>query len=83
MVLLGYLFFGVAIWLFTLFFLPLTGCKQDTIKQLKGMIFFQEKDGWEFIYKHWQAVILTPITLFLINSSFFIFGMFCLLGKFH
>ena len=46
------------------------------------MIFFSGKDGLQFVYKHWHAIILTPITLFLIIALFLSFGIvFAFFGK--
>ena len=53
-------FFGVVIWLFTIL-ITLTGISRILLKQLKGDDFYSGKDAWEFIYKHWQAVVLAPI----------------------
>ena len=62
---------GISIWLFALL-LSSSGVSRILLKQLKGNDFFSGKDGLQFVYKHWQAIILTPITLLLIIALFLI-----------
>ena len=72
---------GISIWLFALL-LSSSGVSRILLKQLKGNDFFSGKDGLQFVYKHWQAIILTPITLLLIISLFLILAFaFAFLGK--
>ena len=72
---------GIAIWLFSLL-LSNSSVSRVLLKQLKGNDFFSGKDGAQFVYKHWHAIIFTPITLLLIKFySFFYFSHF--LRKFH
>ena len=72
---------GIVIWLFALL-LSNSAVSRILLKQLKGNDFFSGKDGLQFVYKHWQAVILTPITLLLIIALFLILAIaFAFLGK--
>ena len=70
---------GVAIWLSALL-LSHSGVSRILLKQLKGNDFFSGRDGLQFVFKHWHAIILTPITLFLIIVLFlslaFVFALF-------
>ncbi len=73
--------FGITIWLFALL-LSNSGVSRILLKQLKGNDFFSGKDSLQFVYKHWQAIILTPITLLLIVALFLIVAFaFAFLGK--
>lgn len=73
--------FGIASWIFILL-MSLSGVSRILLKQLKGNDFFSGKDGLKFVYKHWQAIILTPITLLLILASFFLLAfVFAFFGK--
>ena len=73
--------FGVAIWLFALL-LSHSSVSRILLKQLKGNDFFSGKDSLQFIYKHWHAIILTPITLLLILGLFILLAFaFAFFGK--
>ena len=73
--------FGIAIWLFALM-LSHSGVSRILLKQLKGNDFFSGKDASQFVFKHWQSIILTPITLFLIIVLFlFLAFVFAFVGK--
>ena len=74
-------FFGISIWLFTLM-LSLTGVCRIFLKQLKGNDFFSGKDASKFVSKHRHAVVLTPITIFIIIIFFLLLAsVFALVGK--
>ena len=74
-------FFGISIWFFTLMF-SLTGVCRIFLKQLKGNDFFSGKDASKFVSKHRHAVVLTPITIFLIIIFFLLLAsVFALVGK--
>ena len=74
-------FFGISIWFFALM-LSLTGVCRIFLKQLKGNDFFSGKDASKFVFKHRHAVLLTPITIFLIIVFFLLLAsIFGLLGK--
>ena len=74
-------FFGISIWFFALM-LSLTGVCRIFLKQLKGNDFFSGKDASKFVSKHRHAVVLTPITIFLIIIFFLLLAsVFALVGK--
>ena len=74
-------FFGIFIWFFALM-LSLTGVCRIFLKQLKGNDFFSGKDASKFVSKHRHAVVLSPITIFLIIIFFLILAsVFALIGK--
>ena len=74
-------FFGISIWFFALM-LSLTGVCRIFLKQLKGNDFFSGKDASKFVSKHRYAVLLTPITIFLIIIFFLLLAsVFALVGK--
>ena len=58
---------GVAIWLSALL-LSHSGVSRILLKQLKGNDFFSGRDSANFVYRHWHAIVFTPITLILIKS---------------
>ena len=62
--------FGIATWLFALLFSK-AGVSRILLKQLKGNDFFSARDGANFVYRHWHAIVFTPITLILIKSLLF------------
>lgn len=72
---------GVAIWLFALL-LCHSGVSRILLKQLKGNDFFSGQDGLKFVYKHWHAIVLTPLTLLLIVALFLVLAFaFAFFGK--
>ena len=74
-------FFGISIWFFALM-LSLTGVCRIFLKQLKGNDFFSGKDASKFVFKHRHALVLTPITIFLIIIFFLLLAsIFALIGK--
>ena len=72
---------GVAIWLSALL-LSHSGVSRILLKQLKGNDFFSGRDGLQFVFKHWHAIVLTPFTLLLIIALFLLLAFaFALFGK--
>ncbi len=62
--------------------LSLTGVCRIFLKQLKGNDFFSGKDATKFVSKHRHAVVLTPITIFLIIIFFLLLAsVFALISK--
>tara|TARA_B100000427_G_C15482794_1_gene583880 strand:- start:3 stop:1214 length:1212 start_codon:yes stop_codon:yes gene_type:complete len=74
-------YIGITIWFISVF-LSLTAVSRVLLKQLKGNDFFSAKDAWEYVNKHWHAVVFTPITLLLIIIFFLcLASLFALIGK--
>ena len=74
-------YIGIIIW-FLAILLSLTAVSRVALKQLKGNDFFSEKDAWEYAFKHWHAVVFTPMTLLLIIVFFLLLAStFALIGK--
>ena len=74
-------YIGIIIWFLAILF-SLTGVSRVLLKQLKGDDYFSGKDAWQYIYKHWHAIVFTPITLFLIIVFFLLIAsLFALIGK--
>ena len=74
-------FIGIFIWFFALMF-SLTGVCRIFLKQLKGNDFFSGKDASKFVSKHRYAIVLTPVTIFLIIIFFLLLAsVFALVGK--
>ena len=74
-------FFGILIW-FSALMLSLAGVCRIFLKQLKGNDFFSGKDASKFVFKHRHALVLTPITIFLIIIFFLLLAsIFALIGK--
>ena len=48
----------------------------NIVKQLKGNDFYSSRDAWSFVFKHWKAVIFSPITISLIILFFLLFSGF-------
>ena len=72
---------GIIIWIFMIM-LSSTAVSRITLKQLKGNDFFSGNDGWAYAYKHWKAVVLSPLTILLIIAFFIIFaGVFALMSS--
>ena len=72
---------GIAIWLFSLL-LSSSCVSRILLKQLKGNDFFSARDGAKFVYKHWHAIVFTPITLLLLKILFFLLAFaFAFFGK--
>jgi len=74
-------FSGIFIWFFALM-LSLTGVCRIFLKQLKGNDFFSGKDASKFVIKHKNAVLFSPITIFLIIVFFLLLAsLFAFVGK--
>ena len=59
-----------------------TEVSRVTYKQLKGDEFFSSSDACNYVKKHWQAVIMAPVSIALIITFFLFFsGIFALFGK--
>ena len=62
--------------------LSCTEVSRVTYKQLKGDEFFSSSDACRYVKKHWQAVIMAPVSIALIITFFLFFsGIFALFGK--
>ena len=62
--------------------LSCTEVSRVTYKQLKGDEFFSSSDACSYVKKHWQAVIMAPVSIALIITFFLFFsGIFSLFGK--
>ena len=62
--------------------LSCTQVSRVTYKQLKGDEFFSSTDACSYVKKHWQAVIMAPVSIALIITFFLFFsGIFALFGK--
>ena len=73
-------YFGISIWAIFIFFAS-TAVSRVTIKQLKGNDFFSSGDAWQYVYKHWHAIVFTPIAISIIIFFFVLFAsIFALLG---
>ena len=74
-------FSGMTIWYFSAL-LCHSGVSRIFLKQLKGNNFFSGKDALKFVFKHWRAIIFTPLTILLIIISFLLFSLlFATLSK--
>ena len=72
---------GIFIWT-VMILLSCTAVSRVTIKQLKGDDFFSSSDAWSYVYKHWHAIVLSPIAILLIALIFILFaGGFAFLGS--
>ena len=71
----GIYFIGILIW-FLAILLSSTAVSRVTLKQLKGNDFYSSRDAWSFVFKHWKAVIFSPITISLIILFFLLFSGF-------
>ena len=74
-------YIGIIIW-FLAILLSLTAVSRVVLKQLKGNDFFSGKDAWGYTFKHWHAVVFTPMTLLLIIVFFLLLAStFAFIGK--
>ena len=74
-------YLGITIWILFIL-LASTAVSRVTMKQLKGNDFFSSGDAWEYVNKHWHAVIFSPIALVIIIFFFVLFAsLFALLGS--
>jgi hypothetical protein len=72
---------GIIVWFYAIF-LACTAVSRITFKQLKGNEFYSAGDGINFVKKHWQSVVYTPISLLLILAFFVLMAIvFALFGK--
>ena len=71
---------GISIWAIFILFAS-TAVSRVTIKQLKGNDFFSSGDAWQYVHKHWHAIVFTPIAISIIIFFFVLFAsIFALLG---
>jgi len=74
-------FIGVEAWILAIY-MASTAVSRITLKQLKGNDFFSIGDAWSYVYKHWHAVVFSPVAIGLIIAFFIIFaGFFALLSS--
>ena len=74
-------FIGVEAWILAIY-MACTAVSRVTLKQLKGNDFFSIGDAWSYVYKHWHAVVFSPVAIGLIIAFFIIFaGFFALLSS--
>jgi len=74
-------FIGVEAWILAIY-MACTAVSRVTLKQLKGNDFFSAGDAWSYVYKHWHAVVFSPVAIGLIIAFFIVFaGFFALLGS--
>jgi len=74
-------FIGVEAWILAIY-MACTAVSRITLKQLKGNDFFSTGDAWSYVYKHWHAVVFSPVAIGLIIAFFIIFaGFFALLSS--
>ena len=74
-------FIGVEAWILAIY-MASTAVSRITLKQLKGNDFFSTGDAWSYVYKHWHAVVFSPVAIGLIIAFFIIFaGFFALLSS--
>ena len=72
---------SILFWLYAIQ-LASTAVSRITYKQLKGDEFYSSNDSWNYVKKHWHAVIFTSVSLGLITLFFVsISALFALLGK--
>ena len=73
-------YIGITTWMIFIL-LSATAVSRVTLKQLKGNDFFSSGDAWEYVEKHWHAVVFSPIAIAIIIFFFVLFaGFFALLG---
>ena len=73
-------YLGITAWVICIM-LASTAVSRVTLKQLKGNDFFSSGDAWEYVNKHWHAVIFSPIAIVIIIFFFVLFAsLFALLG---
>ena len=73
-------YLGITAWV-VFILLSSTAVSRVTLKQLKGNDFFSSGDAWEYVNKHWHAVVFSPIAIMIIIFFFVLFAsLFALLG---
>ena len=73
-------YLGITAWVICIM-LASTAVSRVTLKQLKGNDFFSSGDAWEYVNKHWHAVVFSPIAIAIIIFFFVLFAsLFALLG---
>ena len=73
-------YIGITAWV-VFILLSSTAVSRVTLKQLKGNDFFSSGDAWEYVNKHWHAVVFSPIAIMIIIFFFVLFAsLFALLG---
>ena len=64
---------GILIW-WCCIMISCTAVSRVTLKQLKGNDFFSSNDAWEYVKKHWHAIVFGPFSIFLIIFFFLFFA---------
>ena len=64
---------GISAWVLAILF-SCTAVSRVTLKQLKGNDFFSSGDAWSYVFKHWHAIVFSPIAVTLIISFFILFA---------
>ena len=66
-------YIGITTWMIFIL-LSATAVSRVTLKQLKGNDFFSSGDAWEYVEKHWHAVVFSPIAIAIIIFFFVLFA---------
>ena len=64
---------GISAWVLAILF-SCTAVSRVTLKQLKGNDFFSSGDAWSYVFKHWHAIVFSPIAVTLIIAFFILFA---------
>ena len=64
---------GILAWVLTILFSS-TAVSRVTLKQLKGNDFFSSGDAWSYVFKHWHAIVFSPVAVTLIIAFFILFA---------
>ena len=64
---------GISAWVLVILF-SCTAVSRVTLKQLKGNDFFSSGDAWSYVFKHWHAIVFSPIAVTLIIAFFILFA---------
>jgi len=64
---------GISAWVLAILF-SCTAVSRVTLKQLKGNDFFSSADAWSYVFKHWHAIVFSPVAVTLIIAFFILFA---------
>ena len=64
---------GISAWVLAILF-SCTAVSRVTLKQLKGNDFFSSGDAWSYVFKHWHAIVFSPVAVTLIIAFFILFA---------